>query len=186
MSSRAPDVSLRAPDAGLAPIAPRRDLAVVVFVQPTKRSYDWAAIYEDDRFVAVVQDRTHAVHEAVPGAHRYAVVSEAADFLDADLAAGRVYFVLVQPRMGGVRMRYSLLPIAPDRESWDELPAWLAETHAVTPNQRAFSWVETHRDGAARLRERYLVPWLDKPDRPSLAAEDGVTAWPAAGIAPQP
>ncbi|MEZ4217784.1 MAG: hypothetical protein R3E88_14970 [Myxococcota bacterium] len=178
VSSRAPVVSVRAAAPGLAPLAPPPDRAVVVFVQPTKRTYDWAAIYEDDRFVAVVQDRSHAVHETAPGAHRYAVVSEAADFLDAELAGGRVYFVRVEPRMGGVRMRYTLIPIAAGLERWDELPGWLAATHAATPNARALEWVDAHAEGAARLRERYLEKWLGRADRPALAPRDGVAAWP--------
>ncbi len=39
------------------------------------------------------------------------VVSEAADFAKADVEAGKTYYVLVTPRMGWWKARFSLRPL---------------------------------------------------------------------------
>ena len=62
------------------------------------------------RMVGIVSAKTKIAYEVAPGEHHFMVVSEAADFMRADLAAGKTYYALVTPRMGVWRARFSLLP----------------------------------------------------------------------------
>lgn len=159
-----------------APVLPAAsDMATVVFLRPGFTGYAIsAAVYDGDAFAGIVMRHARLTLHVPPGPRRFMVVSEAADFLDADLVAGKEYFVLVTPRMGAWRARFSLRPVTPTGRDWDDLPEWLKESDPVAPNAKGDAWA---RENAASVREKqadYLPKWLRKTDRPTLRAEDGV------------
>jgi hypothetical protein len=155
--------------------APHPNTSLVLFFRAGRMAGAVSSsIFDGTELVAVLMDRTYAVYETAPGAHRFMVVGEAADFMDADLVADKVYFATVRPRMGVWRARFSLKPITPRDEEWRKLRSWLEESHRITLNDGGRSWA---RDNAPSIREKhdgYLVRWLDKDERPALHPEDGV------------
>jgi hypothetical protein len=160
---------------GAALAAAPADKAVIVFLRPAYTGYAIsAAVYEDDRFLGIVMRQARLVHETTPGTHRYMVVSEAADFLDADLEAGKTYFVNVRPRMGAWRARFSLYPITPTSPNWSELSEWLDKSYVVTPNAAGEQWARDNQGSVTAKRDKYLRAWLAKATRPTLRPTDGV------------
>ena len=155
------------------------DKAVVVFLRPEFKNRAFsAAVYEDGRFIGIVMCGARLNHETEPGAHRYMVVSEAADFLDATLDAGKLYFVRVESRMGVWRARFSLAPITPGGGEWSDLRDWVKESYPVRVNAEGTAWARDN-DASVREKERdYLQEWLAKPasERPVLRPGDGVPA----------
>lgn len=101
-------------------------------------------------------------------------VSEAADFLDAELLAGLVCFVRVKPRFDVRFARFTLLPLSPSHGNWNEVEGWLAASRAATPNAAGRSWVDDHASGVVKLERSYLPKWLSRPERPTLRPSDGV------------
>ncbi len=160
-----------------APAVPApSDAATVVFLRTgfTGSAIEAAVYYDDDRFAGIVMRHDRVTLHLPPGQHRFTVISEAADFLDADLAAGKEYFVLVTPRMGVWYARFSLRPVTPGGRHWDDLPGWLRKSKPVAPNAKGEAWA---RENAASVREKqaeYLPKWLRKTQRPTLRPEDGV------------
>src|SRR5438552_7666062 len=104
------------------------------------------------------------------------VVSEAADFLDADLEAGKTYFVAVRPRMGAWRARFSLEPIAPSSGRWSNLTKWLDDSYVVTTNAAGEQWARDNQASVTAKRDKYLRAWLAKDERPALQRADGCRA----------
>ncbi|MGE3538585.1 MAG: hypothetical protein AB7N91_14305 [Candidatus Tectimicrobiota bacterium] len=152
--------------------APPEDQALVVFLRPAFSGHAVsAAVYEEDRFIAIVMARTHIVHLTQPDSHRYMVVSEAADFLDADLAGGKMYFIHVVPRMGAWRARFSLAALTPHSEQWPKLKEWLTESYQVMPNEEGRAWNRNNYDSVREKKEAYLAGWLQKEPRPVLHTE---------------
>jgi len=151
------------------------DRAVVVFLRPAYTGYAIsAAVYEDDTFLGIVMRHARLVHETQPGTHRYMVVSEAADFLDADLEAGKMYFVNVHPRMGVWRARFSLEPVTPSSSRWSDLKEWLDGSYAVTRNAAGEAWARDNQESVTAKTDKYLRAWLRKDERPALRKTDGV------------
>jgi hypothetical protein len=103
------------------------------------------------------------------------VVSEAADFLDAELVGGSTYYIEVAPRMGAWRARFSLVPITPQSGQWSKVDRWVADSYGVAPNDAGEAWAESNSGSVTKKRDAYLVRWLEKSDRPVLAPGDGVT-----------
>lgn len=161
--------------AATTPQAPSPDKATVVFLRPAFTGYAiTAAVYEDDRFAGIVMRNARLTVELSPGQHRFMVISEAADFLDADVEAGKEYFVKVAPRMGVWRARFSLYPITPTGGEWKDLPEWLADSYPVAVNAEGEEWARENASSVREKHDSYLPEWLERTDRPALRPQDGV------------
>jgi len=160
---------------GSALEAPPPDKALVVFVRPGRMAgYVASVIYDEQDIVAVLMDETYAAYQTTPGKHRFMVVSEAADFMDADLEAGKVYVAEVRVRMGIWRGRFSLQPVTPGNEEWRDVRGWLSASHLVTLNAAGRSWAQENASSVHNKHDAYLQKWLAKSERPALYAQDGV------------
>jgi hypothetical protein len=154
-------------------LRPAPGKALVVFLRPEYAGYAiQAVVYDDAELVGVVSRHSAVAYQAEPGAHRFMVVSEAADFMDADLTRGRTYFVQVRPRMGAWRARFSLAPLSATADARD-IAAWLAESKVATTNAKAREWAEQNRPSVLQKKAAYEPKWLAKADRPVLHADDG-------------
>ena len=157
--------------------------AVIVFLRASNFGGAIAAtVYErsDDGAVTLITasyPKTYTVHKVAPGKHVFAVVSEAADFIEVDAAAGKIYPIMVTPRMGAWKARFSLLSGSPGSEFWEKLKGWLEEGTRVTPNEAAPAWFEQHRASVMEKVGEYWPKWIARSDRPIVKAEDGITAF---------
>jgi hypothetical protein len=180
---------LMAPATEQAP-TPQDGKAMVVFLRPafmagaiSSTIYD--APDDQDVFLGSVGRKEKLAYQAEPGHHRFMVVAENADFLDADLEAGKTYYVLVKPRPGVWKARFSLIPIhaAADAEyslQGEDFGKWNAATHFVEKTPAADAWYAEHKASVDEKKTGYLAKWnaMDPQDRAVLVLhpEDGVTA----------
>lgn len=177
-----------APSDGVEPQA-TADKALVVFMRPSSMGGAvQSSVYDtrttgDDVFAGVVSSKSKVAYLAEPGEHLFMVVSENADFLAANLEAGKRYHVLVAPRMGVWKARFSLLPIRNDANAenslqsgdfsdWDESTSWMT----IGPDAR--NWYQKNIDSIRARKLDYLPKWqgksaADKAER-TLRAEDGI------------
>ena len=161
------------PGLDVQPPPPGRSL--VIFMRPGRSGGETsAALFEDETLIAIVMARTYFSYETTPGKHRFMVVSEAADFMDADLVDGKVYFARVAPREGLWRARFSLRPVTPNDPQWAEVREWIAASTRVTLNNAGRGWAQENAASIAEKHDAYLVKWLGKNERPTLYREDGI------------
>ena len=138
----------------------------------------------DDTFLGSVAHKEKLAYQAAPGHHRFMVIAENADFVDADLEAGKTYYVLIKPRMGVWKARFSLIPIhaqagaeynlqSPDFREWD------SSTHFVEKAAAADAWYADHKASIDDKKADYLKKWnvMAPQDRAVLVlhADDGVS-----------
>ena len=150
--------------------------ALVTFIRPDKYGYSAnAVVYDGDTFVGVVPYQQKYAYLADPGEHMFMVVSEAADFMKADLIAGKKYFVKVVPRLGGWRPRFSLEPIHKSDLRNPEVQQWIAEGRFVKNNDTAYEFAKRSEPSAQKKKKVYFEKWQNKPEseQPFLAPEDG-------------
>ncbi len=62
-------------------------------------------------FVAIVSAGKKYLHRTTPGKHLYVVGGESSEMLEADMDAGKTYYVYVSPRMGWVKARFVFMPV---------------------------------------------------------------------------
>ncbi len=161
--------------------------ALVVFLRP-KRMENFtgggaapAKLYDGDSFVGELQTKQQLAYQANPGKHLFMVANGNADFLSAELAAGKTYYVVVEPLpnaasilLGSQNMGFTLRPqngqIKPE-----EIQEWFKVMIQVTPNENGFKAAEKWDDKRKKLKEKYYAKWEQKPenDRPFLRASSG-------------
>jgi hypothetical protein len=157
--------------------APPADQATVVFLRPSNFGFAIQSVVYDvtndsgtPALVGIVSASKKIGLTTPPGQRRFMVVSEAADFMDAELVAGKTYYALVTPRMGLWRARFSLRPM-----NWNdpELAGYLGTTNWVQNTSASSDWSRDNMDSVQAKKAEYLVEWLAKPDKPILRAGDG-------------
>ena len=119
------------------------------------------------QFIGVMANGTTIAYPTTPGKHTFMVVSEAADFMEADLVAGKTYYALVTPRMGLWKARFSLWPISNDPEAAHSLKSknfkgWVEDTDLVTNSPKSLAWYERVKASIEKKRAEYWPVWQEK------------------------
>ena len=161
-----------APVADQAVQAPSPDMAQVVFMRD---AYTGKAIVSSlydvtdgqTRFIGVMANGTKIAHPTTPGKHTFMVVSEAADFMEADLVAGKTYYALVTPRLGVGTARFSLWPISNEPDAAHSLKSnnfkgWVEDTDLVTNSPKSLAWYQRVKASVEKKRAEYWPVWQEK------------------------
>jgi hypothetical protein len=169
---------------------PAEGKALVVFMRSSfVGSMIASSVYDapdgGDTFLGVVNNKDKLAVQMEPGEHRFMVIAENADFLDAKLEAGKTYYVLISPRPGAWKARFSLLPIhnkadAERNLQSEDFKKWMAATTFTEKTPAAEAWYADNKPSVDKKKADYLVKWhkMAPEDRAELMLhpEDGVGA----------
>lgn len=135
------------------------------------------------KYIGVSSASTKVAYDTKPGNYRFMVVSEAADFMEANLVAGKTYYAVVTPRMGMWKARFSLWPVkagSGNEYQLDnpDLPKWLKDGSLVVNTPEGEAWAKANdADINAKLQE-YMPVWkqksADELKKRTLEEQDGV------------
>jgi hypothetical protein len=164
------------------------DEATVVFLRPS--SFGGAiqsSVYDvtdgKTQFGGIVSAKTQVSMHVPAGTHLFMVVAENADFMNATLDAGKTYYVLVKPRPGMWKVRFSLIPIHKDAGAEYSLASadfskWKSKSAPVAKTPAADAWYAQHQADIEAKRLDYMKKWevMAPEDKATLTlhAEDGV------------
>jgi hypothetical protein len=133
-------------------------------------------------FGGIVSTKTRVSMHVPAGEHLFMVVAENADFMNATLDAGKSYYVLVKPRMGMWKARFSLIPIHRDPSAKYNLDSadftkWKSASQPVEKTPAADAWYAQHHADIEAKRLDYMQKWdrMLPQDKAvlTLHAEDG-------------
>ena len=150
--------------------------ALVIFMRPKALGYTvHATVYDDDKIIGTVPYNTKLPYMAEPGKHMFMVISESADFMQADLIAGKTYYAEVVGRMGWWRARFSLLPFSSKDLETQKVQDWIEKGQFVKNAESLYEWYRNNRASVLTKREKYFPEWKAKSDaeKPYLRSEDG-------------
>ncbi len=154
-------------------VRPEEGKALVVFTRPS--SYGGAiqaTIYDGDTYIGTVSGGTHVAYEATPGQHLFMVIAESADFMSADLVAGKTYYAGVHARMGVWKARFSFVPFNGPEVGKGEREA--KHSRQVVVNDEGLRWAANNAPSVARKKAKYLPAWEKKTNKQTLLAESGI------------
>ncbi len=176
------------------PIVAPADAAVVVFVHPRVATSKAEPIIMDDqgRYLGTSIPGSHFAISLQPGEHYLIAWGDDSRALHATLAAGRIYYVLVEPEPGVTTSVLGLFAVRPDSSRWQTTPQSLAQTKRYEPDlargQIALKKRQADQQGAIS-RAKHALSTYDPAQRAArtLAAVHGLTAPMQPGAAaPQP
>lgn len=160
--------------------APSPDEALVVFMRPSGfgsaiQSSVFEIIGNDPVLIGIIAAKKKVAYNVEPGEHLFMVIGENADFLEANVQAGKTYYALVTPRMGVWKARFSLQPIHKYTPEADDLNGWIQDCRWVEKTIDSDQWAITHMPSIQSKKAKYMETWLQRPEnqRPTLRLEDG-------------
>lgn len=154
---------------------PSVDTALIYFVRASSfGGAIQATVYDDDQYIGTISANTNIAYKAKPGRHMFMVIGESADFMQADLLAGKTYYADVVVRPGVWKARFSFRPNngqIPD----SEVQKNLQDTKQVEPNSEGLKWAKDNSASITDKKNEFLSKWQAKPegDKQILGAESG-------------
>lgn len=127
----------------------------------------------DLEFVAIVSAKTKVLHRTASGRQQYVVGGESGALLDADLESGTFYYVVVEPRMGLWKARFTLDPHSVTGASLDALKKDLAECEWYSSSAEAARWFS---ENVASMKSKAITAEKDQK-KATLSAGDGTAAF---------
>lgn len=154
--------------ADTAPAA-KPDQALIVFMRSTfVGSAISASVFDvsakETKFVGLVNNGTKIGYFVPPGQHTFMVVSEAADFMQANVVAGKTYYALVTPRMGMWKARFSFKPVRGTELGGADFAGWDSGTQFVVNSPESTSWAAQNGIDIAQKRAAYWPEWNTKSE----------------------
>jgi len=154
------------------------DKALIVFMRPSGLGFAiQSSVFEivdgNPEFLGIVSAKAKVAHYMEPGEKRFMVIGESADFMDATLEPGKVYYSLVTPRFGVWKARFSLRPIRTADLQTEEFAGWYKDTRWVENLESASNWASSNMPSIRKKMGENLPKWLAKANKPILASDDG-------------
>ena len=156
-------------------VGPPPDQALVYFLRPSGLGFAINfQIWDRERFIGLSQAKSYFAYLCAPGPHLFIGIAENKVAVEAELAPGKSYYILTEPRVGGWKARLALTPVVPGSDTWDTAEPLTKELEFVVPVPAQTQAWETER----RAQVRGLVAFFEKdPERAKylghLAPTDG-------------
>jgi hypothetical protein len=158
-----------------AVVASQPDKATIVFYRGGNAADTNHALLFDDstnppHLIGIIDSGTKIAFVSDPGTRRFMVFNERPDFMDAELAPGKTYYVEVAPTGRGMwKERFALYPRRGDLDVITRLSvlSWVENT------AQSQDVVAPHMPSIMRRREAALTKWERRRDRPILKADYG-------------
>ena len=170
---------------GMRPVAqttvapPGPSEAVVVFMRPLLVGDTYSTSVFDlrpdgDRFVAILRAQTRFAYRTAPGRTRFMLITTGGtdQFMDAELAGGKTYYVTVAYEAVGNTSSYVLKPLRTGPDS-PEFKNCQAQCEWVENTERSETWGRNRLRELPQRKARYLPAWEARAPRPALTAADG-------------
>jgi len=166
----------------------KEGLATIVFMRSSLvgaaiKTSIYEVTNEETIFIGIMKNKTKINHKTSSGKHTFMVVSEAADFMEADVVAGKTYYSMITPRPGAWKARFSMIPVKNDgttdfNTSSKKFEKWKKKTKVVSEDDKSKAWYQDHKDSVEEKRAKYWDKWIQKSAEDlaarTLNANDGV------------
>ncbi|MCH8248629.1 MAG: hypothetical protein IH913_03370 [Proteobacteria bacterium] len=169
-------------------VPPVADQSQIVFLRSTfVGSAIQSSVFDvtsgEPEFVGIVSNDTKLAYTVSPGEHVFMVVSEAADFMQANLDAGKTYYSMVTPRMGAWKARFSMHPVRNGgagkfQYSSERFQGWLERTQFVENTAESIAWFNENAANIKSKQTKYWPVWQQKSPEDlaerTLNPDDGI------------
>ena len=154
------------PDENLV-IIPEQGKSVVIFMRPESLGYQiQSSVFEIKSklpaLVGIIAAETKLAYRLDPGPHLFMVVGESADFMTADLAPNKIYYALIEPRMGVWKARFSFDPVHEEKVTTSDLTDWMEDCRWVEKTAESLDWAQENMPSIQAKLDKYYPVWLQK------------------------
>ena len=153
---------------------PRPEKALVYFMRPSGMAFAVNfQIWDSDRFVGLSQAKSYFAYECDAGKHLFLGFAENKIAVEADLEAGKSYYIGTNVRMGAWKARMDFTPVTQGSQLWDRVEEFKKSLTfiAIKEEERA-KWEAAKKQEAQRFID-YFSTGEGKSQVLRLNKEDG-------------
>jgi hypothetical protein len=156
-------------------LVPTQDKALVRFMRPSGiGSLVNFNLLDGERVIGNSVAMSQFDYLTDPGHHLFISISENKVFLEADLAPGKVYYIITRIYPGAWRARVAFLAVTRGSEYWDTVLQYEKELQKLEPDQTKLKvWEDEHKEEIQALLSAYESEFKTKYDWPKLTPADG-------------
>jgi hypothetical protein len=153
---------------------PLPDKALVYFMRPS--GYGFAInfqIWDGDHFIGLSQAKSYFVYPCEPGTHLFLGIAENKIALEADVEAGKKYYVGTNVRTGVMKARVLFTPVTRGSELWDKVEAYEQSLSFIAVKEEERAKWEAAKKNEARALIEYFTTGEGRAQVLKLSREDG-------------
>ena len=136
---------------------PSADKALVYFMRPSGLGFAINfQIWDGDRFIGLSQAKSYFGYQCDPGKHLFIGMAENKRGIEADLEAGKTYYIITQVKMGGWRARMAFIPVTMGSEFWDTVETYKQNLNFIEANTEMIATWEAKEKTEAQQIMNYL------------------------------
>ncbi|MFO0793627.1 MAG: hypothetical protein U0586_06150 [Candidatus Brocadiaceae bacterium] len=154
---------------------PTQDKALVRFMRPS--GFGFAINFnmlDGEKVIGNSVAKSQFDYLAAPGKHLFVATAENKAFLDAELDAGKTYYVITRIYPGVWYARVEFIPVNKGSEFWDKVGEYESTLNKLEPDLTALkAWEEANKPKIQKVLSDYESEWKNKYQWPKLMPEDG-------------
>lgn len=156
-------------------LTPTNEKALVRFMRPSGIGYAINFnIWDGEKVIGNSVAKSQFDYLADPGKHLFVSTAENVVFLEAEVEAGKVYYILSRVKMGLWKARTELVPVTKGSEYWDEVKVHEKELVKLAPDTAAIQlWEAANKDKIKAVLSDYETKLKNEEQWPKLNREDG-------------
>lgn len=156
-------------------LSPANDKALVRFMRPSGFGFGINFnILDGEKVIGNSVAKSQFDYLAEPGKHLFVATAENKVFLEADLEAGKTYYVITKIYPGAWRARVAFISVNKASEFWDKVKEYEQELNKLQPDIEALKkWEDANKDKIKEVLLGYDTKWKNEYQWPKLKTEDG-------------
>ena len=144
---------------------PSSNKALVYFMRPSGLGFAvHFQIWDGYRLIGLSQAKSYFVYECDPGKHLFIGIAENKRAVEADLEAGKAYYVITQVKMGGWKTRMAFIPVTQSSEFWDKVELYKKELNFIVPEEEKIAEWKAEREAKIQRELNEIIGYLKTPE----------------------
>lgn len=140
-------------------------MARVYFMRPSGLGFAiHFQIWDRYRLIGLSQAKSYFTYECQPGKHLFIGRAENKRAVEADLEAGRSYFIITQVKMGAWKARMGFIPVTRSSEFWDKVEEYKKELNFVEPEKEVIAKWESKKNDKIQKEISEIISYIQTPE----------------------
>lgn len=144
---------------------PSPEKAQVYFMRPS--GFGFAIhfqIWDSRKLIGLAQAKSFFAYECDPGKHLFIGLAENKRAVEAELEAGKSYFILTQVKMGAWKARMGLIPVTRGSEYWDKVEEYKKTLNFIVADEAALeNWLADKKEKTEAVIN-HTISYLNTPE----------------------
>lgn len=144
---------------------PSASKALVYFMRPTVFAIgQHFQIWEGYELIGLSQANCYFAYECDPGKHVFIGRAENKRAVEADVEAGKSYYIITKVKLGGWKARMEFIPVTRDSEYWDKVELYKKELNFIAPNEEEIGKWTAKKEADIREEIDEITDYIKTPE----------------------